>query len=30
MTPYGRKWTIDETNSVKAQYGYDDIRPVDF
>ena len=30
MKPYGRKWTIDETNSVKAQYGYDDIRPVDF
>ena len=30
MKPYGKKWTIDETNSVKAQYGYDDIKSVDF
>ena len=30
MRPNGMKWSLDETNSVKAQYGYDDIRPVDF
>ena len=30
MTPNGQKWTLDETNSVKAQFGYDNIRPVDF
>lgn len=30
MTPNGQKWTLEETNSVKAQFGYDDIRPVDF
>ena len=30
MKPNGMKWTLGDTNSVKAQYGYEDIRPVDF
>jgi len=30
MKPNGQKWTLEETNGVKAQFGYDDIRPVDF
>jgi len=30
MKPSGMKWTLGDTNGVKAQYGYDDIRPVDF
>ena len=30
MKPNGKKWTLEETNGVKAQFGYEDIRPVDF
>jgi hypothetical protein len=30
MKPSGMKWTLGDTNNVKAQYGYEDIRPVDF
>ena len=30
MKPYGMKWTLEETEAVKAQYGYENIRPVDF
>lgn len=30
MKPNGQKWTLEETNGVKAQFGYNDIRPVDF
>lgn len=30
MKPNGQKWTLEETNGVKAQFGYEDIRPVDF
>lgn len=30
MRPSGMKWTLDETTNVKNQFGYDDIRPVDF
>ncbi len=30
MKPYGKKWNLDETESVRTQYGYDNIRPVDF
>lgn len=30
MKPSGMKWTLGDTNGVKAQYGYDDIKPVDF
>lgn len=30
MKPYGMKWTLEDTENVRKQYGYDDIRPVDF
>lgn len=30
MRPNGMKWSLDETTNVKNQFGYDDIRPVDF
>ena len=30
MKPYGMKWTLEETEGVRNQYGYNDIRPVDF
>lgn len=30
MTPYGMKWTLQETEGVKNQFGFGDIRPVDF
>ena len=30
MKPFGMKWTLEETEGVRAQYGYEDIRPVDF
>lgn len=30
MKPYGKKWTLEETEGVRKQYGYEDIRPVDF
>lgn len=30
MKPHGMKWTLEETEGVRTQYGYEDIRPVDF
>jgi hypothetical protein len=30
MKPYGMKWSMDETEQVRTNYGYTDIRPVDF
>ena len=30
MKPFGMKWTLEDTESVRKQYGYDDIRPIDF
>lgn len=30
MKPYGMKWTLEDTEGVRKQYGYEDIRPVDF
>lgn len=30
MKPTGMKWTLEETENVRRQYGYEDIRPVDF
>ena len=30
MKPFGMKWTLEETEGVRKQYGYDDIRSVDF
>ena len=30
MKPFGMKWTLDDTEGVRKQYGYEDIRPVDF
>ena len=30
MKPYGMKWTLDDTEGVRKQYGYENIRPVDF
>ena len=30
MKPYGKKWTIEETTSVKNDYGLSRIRDVDF
>lgn len=30
MKPFGMKWTLADTEGVRASYGYEDIRPVDF
>lgn len=30
MKPYGMKWDLQTTESVRSSNGYDDIRPVDF
>ena len=30
MKPYGMKWTLEDTEGVRKQYGYEDLRPVDF
>lgn len=30
MKPHGMKWTLEDTEAVRKQYGYEDIRPVDF
>ncbi len=30
MKPFGMKWTLEDTEGVRKQYGYEDIRPVDF
>lgn len=30
MKPYGMKWTLEDTEGVRKQYGYENIRPVDF
>lgn len=30
MKPFGMKWTLEETEGVRKQYGYDDIRSIDF
>jgi len=30
MKPHGRKWSLEETEAVRTQYAYEDIRPVDF
>lgn len=30
MKPYGMKWDLQTTESVRSNNGYDDIRPVDF
>jgi len=30
MKPYGMKWTLTDTEGVRGNYGYSDIRPVDF
>lgn len=30
MKPYGKKWELADTEGVRTQYGYEDIRPVDF
>ena len=30
MKPFGMKWTLEETEGVRNQYGYENIRPVDF
>ena len=30
MKPHGMKWTLEETEAVRNQYGYEDIRPIDF
>lgn len=30
MKPYGRKWTLEETEQVRSSYGYGNIRPIDF
>ncbi len=29
MRPYGMKWTIDEIDQIKRQYGFDNLRTVD-
>lgn len=30
MKPYGMKWTLTDTEGVRGNYNYSDIRPVDF
>jgi len=30
MKPFGEKWTLEDTEGVRKQYGYEDIQPVDF
>ncbi len=30
MKPFGMKWKLEDTETVRTQYGYNDIRPVDF
>ena len=30
MKPAGMKWTLEDTENVRKQFGFDDIRPVDF
>lgn len=30
MKPTGMKWTLEETEGVRTQFGFEDIRPVDF
>ena len=30
MKPFGMKWGLPDTESVRTSYGFDDIRPVDF
>ena len=30
MKPYGKKWELVDTEGVRNNYGYADIRPVDF
>lgn len=30
MKPYSMKWTFEQTDAVRNQKGYSDIRPVDF
>lgn len=30
MQPYGEKWTMNQTNQIQHDYGYDSINPVDF
>lgn len=30
MEPYGKKWELVDTESVRNSYGYSEIRPVDF
>lgn len=29
MRPYGMKWTIDEIDEIKRQYGFDNLRTID-
>ena len=30
MKPAGRKWSMEDTEGVRKQFGFEDIRPVDF
>lgn len=30
MRPFGKKWTIEETQNLQMQYGINDINPIDF
>ena len=30
MKPYGMRWTIDEVDEIKRQYGFDTLRTIDF
>lgn len=30
MKPYGMKWALTDTENVRSNFGYSDIRPVDF
>ena len=30
MKPFGMKWTLEDTEGVRKQYGFEDIRPIDF
>ena len=30
MKPFGMKWTLEDTEGVRQQFGYENLRPVDF